>query len=267
MSRLIRTALAGSTGLVAAAALAAPALALPAADTTPTPTDTAPATTTPATTTPGTPGATATPAAYRYWVYYALAEGEWKSRDTGPYQVTPPDGAVEGWRYATAATVGERTPRATPGFEDLCGKIPAEAGKKRVGVVVDYGRPADGADGANPPAPIARCALVPTNASGSQVLAHAIAVRDEDGMVCGIDNYPAQGCSEALPAVSEAAAAPDEPITISVSAPRDPGVESTTPEAQESGPSKRVLTGVALVIVAAAGGGAWFWRRRQSQGG
>lgn len=259
MSRHIRTALAGSIGLAAAAAFAAPALALPAAETTPAPS--------PTTSSPATPGATATPAAYRYWVYYQLAEGAWKAMDTGPYQFTPPDGSVQGWRYATAATVGERQPRATPSFEDVCGKIPAEAGKKRVGVVVDYGRPADGADGANPPAPIARCALVPTNASGSQVLAHAVAVRDDEGQVCGIDNYPAQGCADPLTEVSEAAAAPDEPITISVLAPRDPGAEATTPIAQESGPSKRVLTGVALVIVAAAGGGAWFWRRRQHQAG
>lgn len=259
MSRLIRTSLAGATGLVAAVAFAVPALALPAAETTPAPT--------PTTTAPATPGASATPAAYRYWNYYELAEGAWKAMDTGPYQFTPPDGAVQGWRYATAATTGERMPRATPSFDELCGKIPAEAGKKRVGVVVDHGRPADGTDGANPPQPIARCALVPSNASGSQVLAHAVAVRDDEGMVCGIDNYPAQGCSEALTSVSEAAAAPDEPITINVLAPRDPGTESTTPAADESGPSQRVLTGVALVIVAAAGAGAWFWRRRQNQAG
>ena len=54
-------------------------------------------------------------------------------------------------------------------------------------------------------------------------------------------------------------------MTTAAPAPRDPGAEATTPIAQESGPSKRVLTGVALVIVAAAGGGAWFWRRRQHQ--
>ncbi|MEP7160836.1 MAG: SCO2322 family protein [Dermatophilaceae bacterium] len=258
MSRHPRPVLAGTTTLAVAAltaALAGPASALPAESSTPAPS----ASTSEAA---GTATATQGAAAQRRWTYFTQTAGAWKVMDKTPYQVTPPEGAVEGWRYATAATAGARLPRTAPSFDDICGKIASEAGKKRVGVVIDYGRPADGPDGANPPAAIARCAVVPTNASASQVLAHAAAVRDDLGMVCGIDNYPSQGCAEAVAAVSETAAAADDKIDISVKAPRDQVAEAAATAEQSSGPSKRVLTAVALVIVAAAGGGAWFWRRR-----
>ncbi len=249
------TALAGALAGALAATLAGPAFALPAESSTPAPN---------ASTSAATDTATATQnaTAQRRWTYFTLADDAWKVMDKTPYQVTPPDGAVEGWRYATTAAAGERLPRTAPSFDDICGKIASEAGRKRVGVVIDYGRPADGPEGASPPAAMARCALVPTNASASQVMSHTAAVRDDLGMVCGIDNYPSQGCAEPVTEVSEAAAAADDKIDISVKAPRDQVAEALAEAEQSSGPSKRALTGVALVIVVAAGGGAWLWRRR-----
>ena len=133
---------------------------------------------------------------YQYWGYYQLANGAWTFAQKGPAETTPAEGSVEGWRWAITEESGTppRNPRVTPAFDDVCGSAAAESGKKRVAVVIDYGRDVDG-DGATPPKPVTKCATVPTAATGAEVLAAVATVRNGDGgLVCGIDNYPASGC-------------------------------------------------------------------------
>jgi hypothetical protein len=117
------------------------------------------------------PVPSASAANYRYWGYWQLTGGSWAFAQKGPDQLVPVDGSVEGWRYAVDDGSGNRTPRAVLTFEQLCGSTPAPAGKKRVGVVVDFGRAVDGEAGATPPAPLATCAQVAPAATGAEVLA------------------------------------------------------------------------------------------------
>ncbi len=153
---------------------------------------------------------------YQYWGYYQLADGAWTFAQKGPAETTPAEGSVEGWRWAITEESGTppRNPRVTPAFDDVCGSAAAESGKKRVAVVIDYGRDVDG-DGATPPKPVTKCATVPTAATGAEVLAAVATVRNGDGgLVCGIDNYPASGCGGQVATLSDAQKATDTPVTV-----------------------------------------------------
>lgn len=157
--------------------------------------------------------ATGAPApASRFWGYYQLAGGQWAFATIGPDAATPADGAVEGWRYAVASMEAPRYPRARLTFEQICAQTPAGEGSKRVGVLVDYGRPADNADGTAAPQARAACAVVPADASGSDVLAAVADHRMEGGILCGLDGYPASGCFEEVANPADEAAAADEPV-------------------------------------------------------
>ncbi|WP_238384498.1 SCO2322 family protein [Segeticoccus rhizosphaerae] len=163
------------------------------------------------------PAGPAHAAAYRYWGYYQLKDGAWAFASKGPAELTPKDGSVDGWRFAvTGASKDVRDPRATPSFGEICGDTAAVDGKKRVGVVIDYGRPADGSAGAKPPAAVAECAQVDEAAHGDEVLASVADVRAQKGLVCAINAYPAQGCGEEVKDVSAAAKKPDTPVQLTV---------------------------------------------------
>ncbi|MCB1254807.1 MAG: SCO2322 family protein [Austwickia sp.] len=266
-----RPAIGAALGLLTAVTLAAPAAfaaPLPAETTTPAPSPSSSATGSPSGTATGSGTGTATtPAAagYRFWGFYQQNAGKWEFAQTGPYQVVPKDEAVQGWRFATASMSDNRAPRATPSFADICGKVAGEAGKKRVGVVVDYGRAADTANDANPPAAMARCALVSTGASSAEVLNAVAGPREDGGMVCAIDNWPVgTGCGEPVATLSDAAKAPDERIDISVTAPREqPRVQDAAQPAASQGPSRTLLTVIAVLVVALAAAAAWMLRRRR----
>lgn len=165
-------------------------------------------------------------AAYRYWGFFQLTGTTWAFAQKGPDQTVPKDGTVEGWRFAVADESSTRFPRAVLTFDQLCGATPAQAGKKRVGLVLDFGRPADAADGATPPQPKASCAVVPTDATSSAVLATAGEVRAEKGLVCAIAGYPATDCGGAVKEVSPEAKAKDQPISIAA-----PAASASTPSA------------------------------------
>ncbi|HET9632673.1 MAG TPA: SCO2322 family protein [Terrabacter sp.] len=165
-------------------------------------------------------------AAYRYWGFFQLTGTTWAFAQKGPDQTVPKDGTVEGWRFAVADESSTRFPRAVLTFDQLCGATPAQAGKKRVGLVLDFGRPADAADGATPPQPKASCAVVPTDATSSAVLATAGEVRAEKGLVCAIAGYPATDCGGAVKEVSPEAKAKDQPIAIAA-----PAASASTPSA------------------------------------
>jgi len=206
----------------------------------------------------GIVAAPAQAAAYRYWGYFHVAKGAWAFAQTGPAQVVPADGSVEGWRFAVADEKSMRTPRATPTFEALCASTAPAAGTKRVGLVIDYGRPADGADGAVPPAPRATCITVPAKATGSDVLvAGGAALRMDKVLTCGIDGWPATGCGDSVSPVPAAAASPDTKITIA--SPMESA--ATSPAADRSDGSGGLILGGAGAVVLAAALGFAAWRR------
>lgn len=142
-----------------------------------------------------TPNAEAT--SYRYWTYWVGGDGDWTFSSQGASRV-PADGTVEGWRFSISQAAGSSaTPRVTSDFDAICSGTNAVDGKKRVGLVLDFGVKADAPPGANPPdGPIARCLVLPVTASGYDVLVAATSIRVEKGMVCGVAGYPKSGCGE-----------------------------------------------------------------------
>lgn len=207
--------------------------------------------------------------AYRYWGYSHLAEGKWSVATTGPAQYTPKDGAVEGWRYALVAGTQPRLPRDVVTFEDVCGSTAAEAGKKRVGVVVDPGRTVDAAQASTQvPQPSAECVVVDPQATGQQVLAAAGAVREQKGLVCAIETYPATGCGDSVAAakVSAEAKAADQPVEIEAASQESGESASTTGSDTDSGSSNtgQVIAGVGVVAALAALGALLLRQRRRN---
>jgi hypothetical protein len=201
-------------------------------------------------------------AAYRYWGYFHLAKGTWAFAQTGPAQAVPAEGSVEGWRFAVADQSSVRTPRATPTFEALCAGTAAVQGTKRVGLVIDFGRPADSADGSAPPAARVACVKVPTTATGSDVLVAAGAtLRLSKSLTCAIDGWPAVGCGESVAVVPAAAARADTRITITAPPVRAATTSTGTPAGNGSGGSPGLLLGGLAAIVAVAALGFAAWRR------
>lgn len=197
---------------------------------------------------------------YRFWGYYQLTNGSWAFAQKGPDQVVPTDGSVDGWRFAVSGVDSSRFPRDVLTFDEICGAAPAEAGKKRVGLVVDFGRPADSADGATPPAPRAVCAVVPTSATSVDVLKTAGDVRSEKGLVCGVAGYPATDCGGEVKKVSAEAKAADTPIQIAAPASspspsataQDLAATSTSAAADDGGNTTAyVIAGIALLALVA----------------
>jgi hypothetical protein len=134
-------------------------------------------------------------ASYRYWGYYhGASKGAWAFASTGADAVKPADGAVEGWRFAISGDADARFPRTAAAFDTACANTAAVAGKKRVAVYIDFGIAVEAPTGSTPPQPAAACAVVPTAATGAQVLAAVEKVRAAKGLVCGIGGYPATGC-------------------------------------------------------------------------
>lgn len=207
--------------------------------------------------------------AYRYWGYYQYAKGAWQYAQTGPDATKPADGDIEGWRFAVSDGSVPRLPRVTPDFAATCGAQAAPAGKKRVLVVIDAGRPADSPDGTTAEiAPVQKCAVVDTAATGAQVLAAVASVRVGNAMTCGIDGYPATGCSDAVGNQTAAMKAPDtapapaattsEGTTSgSPSTPATPAASATTttaaenPAASSNNITPAILGVVALLVMAA----------------
>lgn len=170
-------------------------------------------------------------AAYRFWGLYELSGGTWTFLSVGVEEHVPADGSVQGVRYAVGDESVPRLPRATPTFDQICGATDALPGTKRVGLVVDFGRPADAEDGATPPESKAYCAVTPTDAKLVDVLRSVGELRMDKGLVCGIAGYPASGCGGPVAEVSADAAAADTPITLAglAGATPSPSVSEASP--------------------------------------
>jgi len=136
---------------------------------------------------------------YTYWGYYLKDGGDWEFAQKGPDALTPEDGAIEGWHFATTVGSQTRPPRTDLTFDEICADAEAAEGEKRVGVLLDYGTTADAAEGEEPPQPEADCAVVPADATGAQVLQSVADVRAEEGLTCAINGYPSTGCGVPVP--------------------------------------------------------------------
>lgn len=206
-------------------------------------------------------------AAYRYWGFYQQTGAKWVFAQKGPDQTTPKDGSVEGWRFAVGDAGSTRLPRATATFEQICADTPAQDGKKRIGLVIDFGRAADSANSATPPEPKAVCAAVASEATSTDALRAAGDLRMQKGLVCSIAGYPAAGCGEPVKQVSAEAKAPDAAVklalpTASASSTPAPGTtSSSTPTTTSSAssapavattPTSGSSTGTTIAYVIAA---------------
>jgi hypothetical protein len=200
---------------------------------------------------------------YRFWSYYQWTGGQWAFSQKGSDGVVPADGAVEGWRYALGGAK-PRVPRAAGDFEAICGKTPAESGKKRVALVVDPGTPADALSGETPGPASGTCVVTDVQATGSKILAAVSPVRIEKGLTCGIASYPAKGCGDEVKNINVPAT--DDPVTLEIKAAvGSTAVPAATSESDDDGTPWTGIIIAAAAVVVLAGGGLVLNRRRSSR--
>ncbi|MEU5469692.1 SCO2322 family protein [Streptomyces lydicus] len=199
---------------------------------------------------------------YRYWAFWDGADrGSWTYATQGPATVRPADGAVEGFRFTVSAdSAAAGRPRAAADFDALCRATPAKDGRKRIGIVIDFGTAADAPGGARPPAARTACAQVPEDASAGEALA-AVArpLRyDSNALLCAIAGYPTSGCADQVSGADGAKGAPkgaDGSTAV--------GGSKGAGDGGDGGPSAGLLGGVAAVVVL---GGAAVWQARRRRG-
>lgn len=136
---------------------------------------------------------------YRYWSYWWGAGGGWSFAPAGASHPVK-DGDVEGWRFGVGGVGSAPLPRVAASFNGICGGQPQAEGKVRVALVVDYGTPTDAPPGQGPPGGVdTLCAVVSTsNATGFAVLGQYGGVRQDRGLICAINGYPAGECAAAV---------------------------------------------------------------------
>jgi hypothetical protein len=134
---------------------------------------------------------------WRYWGYYQAGAKSttWKAAMTGP-TVDIADGSVEGWIFTFSNDdIPSTAPSVKPNFATICGKTKAQAGLKRIGLVIDFGNRAYSPKGEKVAKTIVRCVLTSKDSQGIDVLAQEINVRQADsGLICGLNGYPAREC-------------------------------------------------------------------------
>ncbi|MFC9846297.1 SCO2322 family protein [Streptomyces sp. NPDC060223] len=180
---------------------------------------------------------------YRYWSFWDLTGGQWTYATQGPSTTRPSDGDVQGFRFAVSEDSQHATkPRGDADFASICAKSPAQQGKKRVALVIDFGTSTDAPSGETPPSPRTACARVPSDATSAEALASvAKPLRyDTNALLCAIASYPQTGCG-------------------------DPVSTATRPQppSADPGPSLSLLAGAAAVAALAAAA-IWQTRRRRN---
>ncbi|GAA1615467.1 MULTISPECIES: SCO2322 family protein [Kribbella] len=199
---------------------------------------------------------------YRFWGYYQWTNGQWAFSQKGADATVPADGAVEGWRFAVGGAK-PRVPRAAGDFAAVCGKTPAETGKKRVALVVDPGTPEDAVSGETPGPATGTCVVTATTSTGAQILAAAGPDRIEKGLTCGINGYPAKGCGDQVKNIKVPAT--DPPVTLEIKS--AVGSTAAAPASSTSNSSSGTpWTGIiiAIIVVVLLAGGGFFLNRRRA---
>ncbi|MFD3499181.1 SCO2322 family protein [Streptomyces sp. NPDC058676] len=187
-------------------------------------------------------------AGYRYWSFWERDGDQWTYATQGPSTTRPSDGDVQGFRFAVSEDSGDATkPRGAADFTTICAKTPAQDGRKRVALVIDFGTTTDAPSGETPPAARTACAVTAPDATTAEALA-AVArpLRyDTNALLCAISGYPETGCGE--------------PVATG----KQPSAASKAEESdKEGGPSVGLLAGGAVVAVLGAAA-VWQARRRR----
>jgi hypothetical protein len=184
-------------------------------------------------------------AGYRYWSFWERDGNQWTYATQGPSTARPSDGDVQGFRFAISEDAADATtPRGPLDFGTICANTPAQDGKKRIALVIDFGTPADAPSGETPPAPRTTCALTAPDATTAEALASAAKPLryNTNALLCSISGYPKTGCGEAVPTEKK------------------PGATSKEDKKEDGGPSVGLLAGTAAV---AALGAAAVWQARR----
>ena len=139
---------------------------------------------------------------WRYWGYYQAAAKTttWKAAMTGP-TVDIADGSVEGWIFTFSSDdLPSTPPTVKPDFAQICGKTKAQAGLKRIGLVIDFGGKSYAPKGEKVQKTIVRCVVTAKDSQGIDVLAQEVSIRQSDsGLICGFNGYPAKECGVEIP--------------------------------------------------------------------
>ena len=135
---------------------------------------------------------------YRYWGYFQAKPGEtsWSYALTGP-TTNIPDGSVEGWAFTFSgdSVPNAASPKIAPIFSTICSGKKVDGEHKRVALVIDFGPAALRPRGENLPRAIVRCVIAKKSATGGEILASVVSVRNSSsGFTCGINSYPAKEC-------------------------------------------------------------------------
>jgi len=204
---------------------------------------------------------------YKYWNYFHVQNGAYVFAKTGPSGYTPKDGSVEAYRYGLSTASSGLKPRTGPStypFAKICAGAKAHTGKKRVGVLIDYGTKTDAAGGETPPSPRAACAVVPVKATGQQVLESVADVRVQKQLVCGIDGYPASTCSVT---VKNAPKAGTTGQNVSFTLPKASGTSSghVSAKADNGRSAPWVLIGAIVIVVLVLGAAIVLSRSRSAR--
>ena len=134
---------------------------------------------------------------YRYWGYFQAAPGEttWTAAMTGP-TVDIKDGAVEGWSFVFSSDdIPSEAPSVKPDFATICAHIKPVPGKKRIALVIDFGKKAYAPNGEKVKRTQVRCVRTAKSSQGIDVLGQVVKVRAEaSGLICGFNGYPKKEC-------------------------------------------------------------------------
>ncbi|MCX4701156.1 SCO2322 family protein [Streptomyces sp. NBC_01373] len=186
-------------------------------------------------------------AGYRYWSFWERDGNQWTYATQGPSTARPSDGDVQGFRFAVSEDSGDATkPRGTADFATICANTPAQDGRKRIALVIDFGTTTDAPSGETPPP--ARTACVPTTPDATTAEALAAVAKplrySTNALLCAIAGYPEAGCGEQVEG-KQPTAAPKK-------------------NTEDRGPSLGLLAGTAAV---AALGAAAVWQARRRRNG
>ena len=140
---------------------------------------------------------------WRYWGYFQAAPSvtTWSYALTGP-TTNLRDGSVEGWAFTFSGddVPDAAPPKIAPLFSKLCASTKPVAGKKRIGVVIDFGSAVLRPRGEALPRTLSRCVLIDKDGTGVDALNAAVKARyAASGYICGINNYPANECGVEIP--------------------------------------------------------------------
>ncbi|MGF0171971.1 SCO2322 family protein [Streptomyces sp. Marseille-Q5077] len=194
---------------------------------------------------------------YRYWSFWDRDGDTWTYATQGPSIARPSDGDVQGFRFAVSEDSKDAAkPRGAAEFAVICARTPAQDGKKRVALVLDFGTPADAPSGETPPARRTVCARVAPDATTAEALATvARPLRyGTDALLCAIAGYPEKGCGEQVASGDRSTASEKTASEKAASEKKD---------ASDDGPSLGLMAGIVVVAVLGAAA-VWQARRRRA---